>query len=209
MIRPPGFRGAAFGSAADGDGRSDPKARRWAAASLAIPGEWAVLQQVHGSHVIRVEAAGPSGQGDAMFTTRPMLPLAVGTADCLPVVLEAEGGVGIAHAGWRGAAAGVIGALRRAMAEAGIPVLRAAVGPGIGPCCFEVGPEVAASFPRFASSTRWGTRSVDLPSAVVSQLAGLEIWQAAECTYCGSGFRSQRRDNSSERQVSWAWLTSG
>ena len=150
-----------------------------------------------------------AGEADGMFTTTPMLPLAVGTADCLPVVIEGEGGVGIAHAGWRGAAAGVIAALRDALAAAGVSARRAAIGPGIGPCCFEVGPEVVTAFPKWVSWTRWGSVSVDLPSAVESALEGMEVWRASVCTYCGSGFRSQRRDATSDRQVTLAWLTSG
>jgi YfiH family protein len=179
------------------------------AASLGISSDWACLHQVHGSRVLRVDTPGMAGDADAMFTTRPMLPLAVGTADCLPVVIEGEGGVGIAHVGWRGAAGGVISALREALAGAGILARRAAVGPGIGPCCFEVGPEVVAAFPGWEASTRGGSQSVDLPSAVASSLEGLEVWRASVCTYCGSGFRSQRRDGTSDRQVALAWLTSG
>jgi YfiH family protein len=207
MIRPPGFGGAAFGAAAEGDGRSDHRLRGLMSDSLGIPDGWAVVRQVHGSRVLRVEGPGMAGEADAMFTTSPMLPLAVGTADCLPVVIEGEGGIGIAHAGWRGAAAGIVVGLRDALAAAGVSARRAAVGPGIGPCCFEVGAEVLEAFPAWVSSTSWGAPSVDLKSAVESSLEGLEVWRAPACTFCGSGFRSQRRDGGEARQVSLAWLT--
>ncbi len=156
MIRPPGFRGAAFGAAADGDGRSDAAARRRISRSLGLSEAWAYLHQVHGRRVWRASGPGLQGDGDALFTTTPGLPLAVGTADCLPVVLEAADGVGLAHVGWRGAVAGVVAALRGAMEAEGLAPLRAAVGPGIGPCCFAVGPEVAAALPGFEAVARTG-----------------------------------------------------
>jgi YfiH family protein len=206
MIRPPGFRGAAFGAAADGDGRSDLAARRRIARELDLPEEWAYLHQVHGRRVHLASHPGLQGNGDALFTTTPRLPLAVGTADCLPVVIEASGGVGLAHAGWRGAAAGVVGALRSAMEAAGLVPHRAAVGPGIGPCCFAVGPDVAAALPGHRSITRAGGESVDLPGAVAAALDGLEVWRSEECTCCGAGFHSYRRDGTRQRQVAVAWL---
>jgi len=206
MIRPPGFRGAAFGAAVDGDGRSDPAARLHVSQALGLPGDWAYLHQVHGRRVWRVSRAGLQGDGDALFTTAPGLPLAVGTADCLPVVVEAAGGVGLAHAGWRGAAAGVVVALRQAMEAEGLGPLRAAVGPGIGPCCFTVGPEVAAALPGFAAVARTATVSIDLPAAVAAALEGLEVWRSPDCTCCGHGYHSYRRDATRRRQVTVAWL---
>jgi len=205
MIRPPGFEGAAFGTAADGDGRLDPAARRRIAGELGIPAEWAYLHQVHGSRVRPAAAPGQQGDGDAVFTTVPRLPLAVGTADCLPVVLDGPGGVGLAHMGWRGAAAGVVAALRAAMEAAGVAPVRAAVGPGIGPCCYEVGPEVLERLPAYRARTRWGSDGVDLPAAAAAGLAGLEVWHASACTCCGAGFHSYRRDGGLERQVAVAW----
>ena len=206
MIRPPGFRGAAFGSAADGDGRSDPAARQLISQALGVSGDWAYLHQVHGRRVRLASRPGLQGDGDALFTTTPRLPLAVGTADCLPVVMEAPGGVGLAHAGWRGAAAGVVAALRSAMETTGLVPQRAAVGPGIGPCCFAVGPEVAAALPAYRSVTRAGDPSVDLAAAVAAALGGLEVWWSGRCTCCGAGFHSYRRDGTRRRQVTVAWL---
>lgn len=206
MIRPPGFRGAAFGDEADGDGRADPGCRASISASLGIPDDWAWLRQVHGREVLRVSAPGPQGEADAAFTSEPGLPLAVATADCFPVILEADGAVGIAHSGWRGTAEGVVGALRRDMVAAGFGPKRAAVGPGIGSCCFEVGSEVTARLPEHQRLTSWGTVSVDLAGAIADALAGLEIWVAGVCTMSDEGYCSHRRDRTPHRQVAVAWL---
>jgi YfiH family protein len=209
MIRPPGLSGAAFGDAALGNGRDDPDARSRISALLGIPEAWARLRQVHGASVLRAGHAGDLGEGDAAFTEVADLPLVVATADCLPVVLEGRGGVGIAHAGWRGVVAGVVPALRNAMAAAGIPAGRAAIGPGIGPCCFEVNGDVAAKFaPHRVMTTSWGTTSVHLAGAIRDQLSGLEVWAADECTMCDPAYRSYRRDRTEERQVGVAWLPS-
>ncbi len=208
MIRPPGMEGVAFGTAADGDGRDHPGARRRISARLGIPEAWALVRQVHGAAVLRAAEPGHLGEGDALFTDRPMLPLCVATADCLPVAIEGDCGVGLAHAGWRGTALGVVPALRAAMVSAGIEPRRAAVGPGIGPCCFEVGEEVVEEFPEFVAKTRWGSRSVDLPAVLQSQLEGLPTWDASVCTQCDPSYHSYRRDATAERQVAVAWLSS-
>jgi YfiH family protein len=210
MIRPPGFSGAAFGRAADGNGRDDPRARAAISAQLGIPSEWAWLRQIHGSRVVRARRPGDLGEGDAAYTTEPGLPMVVANADCLPVVLEGEGAVGIAHAGWRGVVAGVVPALLGAMERAAVPAARAAIGPGIGPCCFEVGEEVAGRFrPARVMSTMWGTASVHLAGALRDQLVGLDVWVADECTMCDPAYRSYRRDGTEDRQVGIAWLPSG
>lgn len=206
MIRPPGLRGVAFGSAADGDGRLDSEARRRISATLGIPPDWAYLRQVHGSRVRRAAEPGLQGDGDALFTTCPGLPLAIGTADCYPVALEGPGAIGLAHMGWRGAAAGVVGVLRAAMEAAGAAPERAAVGPGIGPCCYQVGAEVLAELGDYRAFTRRGAEAVDLAAAAVAALEGLEVWRADTCTCCGNGYRSFRRDGTRLRQVAVAWL---
>lgn len=208
MIRPPGWSGAAFGTAAEGDARTHPGPRRTVAGRLGISTDWAVVRQVHGAKVIEATGPGMQGEADGMVTAVPMLPLAVATADCFPVVLAAPGAVGLAHAGWRGVAVGVVESTRLALEGLGQPTVRAAVGPGIGPCCFEVGPEVLAQFSGRAARTSWGSPSVDLPAAIEAALDGLEVWIAPECTMCGTGYRSYRRDRSSDRQVAVAWLPS-
>lgn len=206
MIRPPGFRGVAFTAAGHGDIRHDPAARQTVASRLEIPDAWATVTQVHGGAVVAATSAGAHGEADALLTVRSNTPVAVFTADCLAVAIEAPDGVGIAHAGWRGVAAGVVGNLRGAMEEAGLHPLRAAIGPGIGPCCFEVGAEVAARFPNGLATTTWGTVSVDLPSMVNDQLEGLKVWQAGTCTRCNDAYFSHRRDGTASRMAGIAWL---
>ena len=101
------------------------------------------MPTVDGSTVLAVTAPGPAGEADALFTAEPGLPLVVATADCAPIVLEGPDVVAVVHAGWRGAVAGVVPAALEAIAEAGHVIERAAIGPTIGACCYEVGPEVA------------------------------------------------------------------
>ncbi len=205
-MRPPGFRGVAFTSSRQGDLRSDGAARRAVSSQLAIRESWATVHQVHGGTVVEATGPGSLADADSLYTAAAGLPLAVFTADCLAVVLEADRGVGIAHAGWRGVVAGVVDNLRATMESAGWNLLRAAIGPGIGPCCFEVGPEVAARFPANTSTTTWGTASVDLPVAVAARLNGVETWSAGACTRCSDGFFSHRRDGTPARMAGIVWL---
>jgi hypothetical protein len=175
-------------------------------AALGLPDVWASITQVHGNVVHRVDQPGLAGEGDAVWTTVSLLPLAVFTADCFGVVLQANRAVGVAHAGWRGASAGLVARLRDAMAGSGHAPIRAAIGPGIGPCCFEIGEEVAAAFDGFTAATSWGTPSVDLSGYIVSQLAGLEVWIADQCTRHQPGWFSHRRDQTKERLATIGWL---
>ncbi|MEX2323426.1 MAG: polyphenol oxidase family protein [Acidimicrobiia bacterium] len=205
-LRPAGVLGAAFGEAADGDGRVDLKSRRFFSAAVGAPGSWAWVHQVHGTGVVEVDIGGDQGDADALFTRRPGVALSVGTADCFPVILDAGDAVGVAHSGWRGVQAGVVTELRSRMAAAGSEVMRAVIGPGIRPCCFEVGPEVAERFPDRTATTTWGTVSVDLVGAVRAQLDGVEVLDLGACTHHDERFHSHRRDRTPLRQVSIAWL---
>lgn len=216
MIKPPtptGIvgSGAVFTDAADGDIRNDLKARAAVADRLGVSGEWATLTQVHGVKVVRATEPGNWGEGDGLFTTVRELPLAVFTADCAGVVVSAADAVGVAHAGWRGAASGVVAALVATMTDAGHPPLAAAIGPTIGPCCFEVGQEVAHLFPGYVGGTSWGTTSVDLVAALAAQLtsgdtAGFQIWSANTCTQHEFSWLSHRRDKTESRMAAIGWL---
>ena len=207
MIRPPGFGGTAFSAATDGDLRADRSARRVVSAALGIDDRWATVRQVHGSAVAVADRPGDQGEADAIVTTVPGLGLAVFTADCIPIVLEGPGVVAVVHAGWRGLVAGVVASARTAMEALGRPPLRAALGPAIGPCCFEVGPEVAARFAGYRSETTWGTVSVNLRAAAAASMTGIEVWTDPGCTRCGAGFFSHRRDGAPARQagIGWVW----
>lgn len=203
MIHP--RSGVAFSLVTEGDQRSDSTARGLLARRLGVPNEWATVSQVHGNRVVEAFAAGDLGEADAIFTTRPGLPVAVFTADCAGVVLTAASAVGVAHAGWRGAAARVVAGLVEAMAGAGHPPRWGAIGPSIGPCCFEVGAEVAVRFPEHTAQTTWGTTSVDLWRAVVDQVPGVELWRANYCTFHNTDAFSHRRDATTKRMAAVGW----
>jgi YfiH family protein len=104
------------------------------------------LKQVHGARVVEAPD-GPAPEADGQWTRERHRPLALLTADCLPVVLATEDArcVGIAHAGWRGLAAGVLESLVSAMPVRGASVV-AWLGPAISAAAYEVGPEVKATF---------------------------------------------------------------
>lgn len=163
-------------------------------------------RQVHGSRVIRVEAPADE-EADGQATTVPGLGVLVTVADCLPIALAAPGAVAILHAGWRGLAGGVIAAGAGALRELGHEPLRAAIGPGAGPCCYEVGDEVRAAFP-----PQHG-RTLDLKAIAAAQLReqGVEeVLDCGLCTICSQEprFFSHRRDGGlPDRQAGVAWLS--
>jgi polyphenol oxidase len=208
MIRPPGWSGALFGTAAEGDVRTDPGARA-AFVAAGAPGEWAFVTQVHGAAVVEATKGGNLGEADALLTRVPGLALTVATADCIPIVLDGEGFRAVVHAGWRGLAGGVVTETLRALDRRGLVPQRAAMGPCIGPCCYEVGDEVRERFPGFMAATTWGTRSLDLRAAARAQLDGLDIWESERCTMTDPGLVSYRRNRTSRRQVAVAWLPNG
>lgn len=183
------------------DGADREQAARLVSRLTGVPGGRVVhLRQIHSRRVWTVGEAGLSShsEGDALVSRSAGLALSVRVADCAPVVLAADdaSAIGIVHAGWRGAAAGVAGAAVQALCTlAGCPPeqVHAALGPSLGRCCFEVGPEVAV---RFASELiiRDGSRLLlDLPGTLAIQLeaAGLAPGRidrrAAVCTLCNRG----------------------
>ena len=133
-------------------------AREWAAvaASFGLPAERLLLiKQVHGTHasVVRRGGALPAArpEADIIVSDDPSVAIGVRVADCAPILLHdpIRHAVGAAHAGWRGTAAGAAGAVVRAMQQtfASRPEdLVAAIGPCLGACCGEVGPEVVDAF---------------------------------------------------------------
>ncbi len=198
--------GVAFTRPAEGDMRGDPDARHRVARRLGIPEQWATVGQVHGGRVELVDGPGVAGPADALVTTTRRLPLAVFTADCLGVVLTAPGVVGVAHAGWRGLAAGVLEATTAAMEARGSAPEVAHIGPAIGACCFEVGDEVTGLFVEDVASTTWGTPSVDLVGVARRRLPEIRVITEERCTACGGG-PSHRRDGTAQRLAAVGWLT--
>src|SRR5205085_2624809 len=117
----------------------------------------ATAGQVHGTRVARVGVPGLERETDALVTTEAGLALAVSGADCLPVLYCAGDAVAAAHSGWRGTAAGMPReALAALLALSGSQPadVRVYLGPCIGPCCYEVGDEVATQFPAAAVTRR-------------------------------------------------------
>jgi YfiH family protein len=173
------------------------------------PIHWA--KQVHGnaSATVREPAAAAEarnvGECDALATDRAGAALVVQTADCVPILLAGPRVIGAAHAGWRGSARNVAGAAVAALERLGAApeALAAWIGPSIGPCCYDVGGEVAAQFAgdfaRAACGGRGGFR-LDLRAVNVAQLTAAGVPPSAiavhpACTRCGGEkFASWRRD---------------
>lgn len=199
--------GVAFSDAADGDLR-DPGDRDRFSRRLRIPADWAVAHQVHGRRVLSVAGPGPAGDADGLVTTAVDLPVAVFTADCLGVVAHGEGVVAAAHAGWRGLVAGVLEATVSGMGKHGGPPEVVHVGPSIGPCCYEVGPEVVEAVGHPARTT-WGARSVDLRTAAIARLAavapGADVRVDDRCTRCVGGLHSHRGSGTPDRLAAVGW----
>lgn len=205
--------------------------RQLFAAAAGMPRPPRFLHQVHGAEVIEWSGARGEAQrqiihADAHITATPGQPLAVLAADCLPVLLTDEQGVIVsaAHAGWRGVLAGVLTRSVREM-RSRLPTgrgLLAWIGPGIGPCCFEVGPEVRALFiGKNQASARHFRPSVknsamhpserwlaNLGAIAADQLLerNVRVSRDTQCTVCyPERFFSYRRDGVTGRMAAAIW----
>ena len=197
----------------------DPDAvqRNRATLQAEIGSRLAFVRQVHGARVRLItagtdERSGPP-QADGQATGLRGVAPAVLVADCVPIALAGEGAVAILHAGWRGLAAGVVAEGVRRVVQAGAqPPLIAALGPGAGACCYEVGPEVHDAFSGLPGSVHRG-RQLDLKAIARHQLEQASITQVHDlelCTICSerSLFYSHRRDHGvTGRQAGVAWLS--
>ncbi|MGC3996167.1 MAG: peptidoglycan editing factor PgeF [Anaeromyxobacter sp.] len=183
-------------------------AENWRLLEQATGLAFARVKQVHGARVVPAGAPGaPREEADAVLSTRPGLAACVAVADCVPVLLAdpETGAVAAVHAGWRGTIAGVAREAVAALAAAtGAPAARllAAIGPSIGPCCYEVSPELAARFAaELGPVVRGGERPhLDLwaSNRAVLAAAGLapdRVEVLGRCTSCEAAeFFSHRRD---------------
>lgn len=197
----------------------DPQyvARNRAILRACLPAEPAWVKQVHGTAVIDAAQATPDTEADAAVTRGPGTVCAVMTADCLPVLLSDRAGrsVGIAHAGWRGLAGGVVENVVQAM---GVPPqdLIAYIGPGIGARRYEVGEDVHKAFvdadptaARSFSPRQDGKYLVDLCGLARQRLAAAsvaEVYGGEFCTASEGRFFSFRRDRTTGRMASLIWL---
>jgi len=165
--------------------------------SSSYPAEMITAKQIH-SNVIQ-NAARPLGEGDALISDRAGVIVGVKTADCVPILLvdPSTRVVAAVHAGWRGTAEGIAASAVRAMVD-GWKVnpqnLRAAIGPSIGACCYEVGSEVALRLGiRVCNPVHLDLRAINemqLRDAGVS-----DIWKSGDCTFCTADrFYSFRRE---------------
>ena len=180
------------------------------------PARLRTVQQVHGAEVVKVGAEDGAAQtallqADVLWTDAPGVVLGVRTADCVPIILAASDGraVAVVHSGWRGtarrAAVRAVETLKRLLAIAP-RTLRAAVGPAIGPCCFEVGDEVVEALRGavpgpmgdWRRDGKSGRAHVDLWAANEALLRGaglVEVEVLRSCTSCNrEDFFSHRRD---------------
>lgn len=232
-----GFSAAPYDDRRGGGGRNlglhvgdDPAlvAQNRALVAAQLPGRPAWLSQVHGTAVVDAATVGagqPVRVADASIAAQPGVICAIMTADCLPVLFAALDGtvVGAAHAGWRGLAAGVLGATVRAMraAGAGVGPITAWLGPAIGPTAFEVGEDVRAAFLAAVAGAvaqqafapypgRPGKYLADMNMLARLMLAAdgvTRVWGGTHCTVTEiDQFYSYRRDGVTGRQASLIWI---
>lgn len=203
------------------DGEAVQENRRRLAAALGFgPDQVAFARQVHGTALAvhdtgtfacsfaahdneKEQANVPEADGHVLRQSGGAALVFV--ADCLPVALAGQGGVAMVHAGWRGLAGGIL-----AKGAAAVDATSAAIGPGIGPCCYEVGPEVLEAFSGLGGGVAAG-RTLDLPEVARRLLAraGVErVESAGLCTSCEEElFFSHRRDQGrTGRQGGLAWI---
>jgi len=176
-------------------------------------------RQVHGRAIRSIEADSGSvvavGTGDGLITTAPQVGLLVWTADCVPVLLAADGVVAAVHSGWRGCAVDVVGAAVEQLArhqDTEPESIRAALGPSVCGGCYEVGPEVPDALRDFGlDEARWLEEDrVDLRGFLAARLEALgipaeQIETVGGCTVESSDLASYRRDGAAAGRQ-WAMV---
>ena len=186
-----------------------------------LPQEPLWLEQVHGTQVVINDGPARAPRADAAVALGPGHVCAVLTADCLPVVLVDRAGtrIGVAHAGWRGLAAGVLEATVAALGRNPRDLL-AWLGPAIGPAAFEVGAEVREAFllrtagsPSCFEANDRGRYQADLHGLARQILANAGVADVHGGGWCTATDRAQffsyRRDGATGRMATLAWLEPG
>jgi YfiH family protein len=181
----------------------------------ATPGDVVYAQQVHGTTLLRVPSEPGRHKADALWTDRPGGAVGVYTADCVPILIahESRSFVCAVHAGWRGSAARIASLSVRALVSATgcrPGELRAAIGPHIGPCCYEVDEPVLGAIPSpsvYRRATRPDRAMLDLFALNRAQLVGAgvparAIERVGGCTACDiERYSSYRRERGSARML--------
>lgn len=185
---------------ADEPERVDENRRRLCAEVGAAPGALTLNYQHHSADVLKTRPGARGARGDGLWTDDPGVPLLALAADCLPIALARANGrtpaLAVLHAGWRGLLGGIAST---GVAALGGGLVSAMIGPGIGPCCYEVGEEVAAPFRRAFGLGLVRDGKLDLWSAAERALraAGcMHVERVDICTACTpEQFFSHRRDD--------------
>jgi polyphenol oxidase len=171
--------------------------RRLCDAVGALPVRLAMNKQVHAATVNRAVAGERGREGDGLWTDEPGVPMLKLTADCLPVALARRNGspaLALLHAGRLGLLEGI---LEAGVAALGGQNLAAAIGPGIGPCCYEVGDDIRETYRTRFGATAVRGRNLDLWFVAERLLhdAGVkDVERTDVCTACSPDFFSHRRD---------------
>jgi polyphenol oxidase len=223
--RPGGVSGGPFTSLNLGilTGDHEPSVRenraRLAAALGVVADGVLIGRQVHGTEILARDAPPkpnpyttpgrpPPPEVDGQATARTGLAPLVFVADCLPVALAGTGGVAMLHCGWRGLAGGIVESGVRAVSASA-----AAIGPGIGRCCYRVGPEVAGAFDHLGEGLIEGPMLdlVEVTRRALERAGVSQIEVAGLCTSCEPElFFSHRRDQGrTGRQGGLVWIDYG
>jgi YfiH family protein len=214
-----------FSERADGDFHLDPDdtgspaidldRRRRAVVDLT----WSQPNEVHGTTVLVVTSPGEHdlSEADALVTRCDDAVLGIWVGDCAPVALiGADGTIAAVHAGWRGAADGVLQATIAVMRELGSTQVRAVLGPCIHPCCYAFGDDdldalVSRFGPGVEDVTATGERALDMRSLVAVALAEsgvVDLDDRSICTGCAADrYFSHRRRGERARQIMAVWRT--
>ena len=173
----------------------------------------ASVKQIHSDVSFVAHEPGCIGEGDAIVTRDPGVAVSIRTADCFPILLAdpETRAVAAIHAGWRGTAAGVVRtSLDRMRSEFGTEPgnILAAIGPGIGQCCYEVGPEVARQF-GMAEAGKLDLAVENRNQLIAAGVKPDRIERVGGCTFCHPAqFFSWRRDRDrAGRMVSFIRVT--
>lgn len=178
---------------------------------------WRTATQVHGCDVVVVDGQRPwhAVEADALVTADPAVAVAIRTADCAPVALAGGAVAAVAHAGWRGLAAGVLERTLAEMHGLGATAVEAALGPCIHAECYEFGrAELDLLVDRFGDGVRAttanGSLALDLRAAVRRALSDLGVplvYDADVCTACAKhDYWSHRARGEAQRQATVVWL---